>query len=325
MDAAARFPHGCGAFWGTQVMRRGIYLSGILAVSLVATALFASPASAQIVVGRGGGVSISVPGLGGIRLGAPLRMRGVIVAPYGNPYGYRGYGSIDYAPRYGGVTRYAARRVSQAPPTAGELGAMNDSDLLNAVVGLRAQLDADLERFDTASTWQSYLGLPEDALPPASDDGRVALGVASLSETLKRFQLTEANPRYVQISGLPSFASMHVALDELVSRLGSALTAEVDASPAVAADAGVRPPPVPTPPALSSITASSRDYAPQSIEMRNLHARPASGSVSSGVDADASVATEKPGANRVSEELPTPPPSLVAPRNEAEERSVLNR
>ena len=308
-------------------MLRGIHIAGVLAASLVGTTLSASSADAQIIVGRGGGgVSISVPGLGGVRLGAPIRARGGIVAPYGNPYGYGydgyGYGAIDYAPRYGGVTRYAARPVSQALPTAGELGAMNDSDLLNAVVGLRAQLDADLQRFDTGSTWQNYLGLPEDALPPAGNDGRVTLGVASLSETLKRFELTEANPRFVQISGLPSFAAMQAALDELVSRIGSA-PAGAAAPAAVAASTGATPPPVPTPPALSNITASSRGYQPQSIEMRNLHARPASGSG----EADAAVAAEtKPATTGVSEELPTPPPSLVGPQNEAsDEHSILHR
>jgi hypothetical protein len=313
-------------------MLRGIQIAGVLAACLLGTAIVDSSADAQIIVGRGGGgVSISVPGLGGVRLGAPIRARGVIVAPYGVPNGYGyggyGYGALDYAPRFGGVTRYAARPVSQSLPTAGELGAMSDSDLLNAVVGLQSQLDADLQRFDTGSTWQNYLGLPEDALPPAGDDGRVSLGVASLSETLKRFELTETNPRFVQISGLPSFAAMHAALEELVSRLGSSPTADGMASAADSGSIGTSPPPEPTPPALSNITASSRGYRPQSIGMRNLHARPASGSVAGGVNTDAEVAAESESATiGVTEELPTPPPSLVAPQNETgEEHSILNR
>ena len=324
-------------------MTQSIRVVSLVAASLLATAFSNSSAQGQVIVGRGGGgVSISVPGLGGIRLGAPLRTRGAIVAPYGVPYGYGyGYGNIDYVPRYSGVTRYAARPLGgagyagyqslQSLPTAGELRAMDDSALLNAVVGLAAQLDVDLERFDTGSTWQNYLRLPEDALPPANDDGRVALGVASLEETLKRFELTEANPRYVQISGLPSFASMHAALAELVGRLSTAPSTEFEAPATAAAEQGVTPPAEPTPPALSNITSSSRGYQPQSIEMRNLHATPAADATKSGAGADgadsaepAAASTSTSGAS--TEELPAPPPSLVAPQNDnGDEQSILSR
>jgi hypothetical protein len=302
----------------------------------MAAAFGASPANGQIIVGRGGGgISIGVPGLGSVRLGAPLRTRGVIVAPYGVPYGYGYGGGLDYATRYGAATRYAAGPIGaagyqgyQSLPTAGELRAMDDSALLNAVVSLHAQLDADLDRFDTGSTWQNYLRLPEDALPPASEDGRVALGVASLAETLKRFELTEANPRYVQISGLPSFASMHAALVELVGRVSSAPGAELDAPASVAEQPGVRPPPEPTPPALSNITASARGYQPQSIEMRNLHAGPAAEGSAAAADDVVSAqpaTTASPTASGPSEELPSPPPALVAPQNDNDEHSILSR
>jgi hypothetical protein len=314
-----------------------IHLAAAVSTLTATCMLFAAtPAEAQIIVSRGGGgVSVGIPGLGGIRLGAPLRTRGVIVAPYGVPYGYGygyGYPGLDYRPYGGAMTRYAARPVTvpgyatgQVLPTADELRSMDDSSLLNAIVTLRVQLDAELNRFDTAATWQNYLGLPEDALPPASE-GRVVLGIASLAETLKRFDLTATNPNYVQISGLPSFVSMHAALAELVGRIGTASDATTDAAVTAPATSRVVPPAVPTPPPLSTITASSRDdYQPQSIEMRNLHAAPA---VTSGTTVEADAVEDEPAATtgESSEELPVPPPSLVPPQNNsATERSVLSK
>jgi hypothetical protein len=201
---------------------------------------------------------------------------------------------------------------------------MDDSSLLNAIVTLRAQLDAELNRYDTAATWQNYLGLPEDALPPASD-GRVVLGIASLTETLKRFDLTAANPNYVQISGLPSFVSMRAALAELVGRIGTASDATTDAVVTAPATSRVVPPAVPTPPQLSTITVTpGGSYEPQSIEMRNLHAAPASSRTT--VEADA--VEDEPAATtgESAEELPIPPPSLVPPQNNsATEHSVLSK
>ncbi|HEX6962359.1 MAG TPA: hypothetical protein VF175_10865 [Lacipirellula sp.] len=303
--------------------------------------LFETTARAQIVVGRGGGgISIGIPGVGGIRLGAPLRSRGVYVAPYGSaPYGYGyGYGGLDYSsPYYGRVTRYAARPItpfaSQSLPTAGELGAMNDSELLNAIVSLQAQLDYELQRYDTAASWQSYLRLPEDALPPATDDGRVMLGAASIAETLNRFELTAANPRFVQISGLGSFAAMHAALEELASRMGVAPSMASSSSTNESDRDGIVPPAKPMPPQPSSIVSSPRDpyeYEPRSIEMRNLHATPAGGELreeATGAEpASDQVDARGASSGNEAEQLPAPPPSLVAPQNEsAEEHSILSR
>jgi hypothetical protein len=294
-------------------------------VAAISAPLISSNADAQIVIGRGfGGISVNVPGVGGIRLGAPLRTRGVIIAPYGvAPYGYN-YGALDNRGYYGPTTRYAARPIGsnrygslQSLPTAVDLQAMDDSQLLNAIVGLTAQLDADLDRFDTADTWRRYLSLPEDALPPANDDGRVMLGRDSLREALKRFNLTAANSRYVQISGLPSYIAAHAALEELVRRFGD------DTSEAVAeAPKKVTPPPVPTPPWPSP--GEDDEYQPQSIEMRNLHAAPArTESKDRPVDAQPA-STSRPAAEELP--APTPSPSLVPPRNGTKsERSILAR
>jgi hypothetical protein len=301
----------------------------ITAVALWATSQ-SDFARAQVIVGRGGGgLSIGIPGLGGVRVGPALR-RGVVLAPSGVPYGYP-YGA-PYAYGYGPVPRYAARPVTQdtytanayaanayetvrSLPTAGDLRVMSDSELLNATTSLAAQLQEDLNRFDTGDTWQHYLGLPPDALPPATEDGQVFIGRESLIDTLARFDRTVANGRYVQISSLPSYAAMHAALAELVRRYG----AETEA-PTV--QSGVVPPAVPRPPQASVVTTQpgpAGEYEPQSIEMRNLHAAPQR------APANTSEAGSVP-TGEASEELPSPPPSLVAPSNESTgERSVLSR
>ncbi len=293
---------------------------GVACAAVLGTAYTASPGSAQVIIGRGGGgVSISVPGLGGVRLGGvgiPVRpynlSRRVLVAPYGvapsyaYPYGYVG---PDYAGSYGPIPRYAARRVTlngyndaEGLPTAGELRALEDGDLLNAVVGLAARLEADLDRFDTGEGWQGYLRLPDDALPPP-DDERVRLGMTSIVETLKRFERTVANPEYVQISGLPSFAALHSALEETVRRFGAE-----GARPAPVARAlTTSTPAVPTPD--SSLAQPDVPVAATEIaETQKLQANRAP-------------ATAEPAAG---EELPVPPPSLVAPQNSADdERSII--
>ena len=307
----------------------------------VIAALAASPAEGQIIVGRGGGgISVNVPGLGGIRLGAPgvyARPYGVSgrigVAPYGVAplYGPYGYPDSGYLYGRGPVSRYAARPLSpglaagygasQPLPTEGELRSMTDSDLLNSLAALTAQFDADLNRFDTGDTWQRYLGLPEDALPPASE-GRVVLGVNSLAETLTRFDRTVAKPEFVQISGLPSFSATHAALAEVVRRFGGVGDQSTESEPPVSQEVNRRiPPPIPTPPQPGPAV----DAEPRSIEMRNFHAAAAAtrsgDSRISGVDTAADVEADQPSSN--GEELPAPPPALVAPQNDNSERSIL--
>jgi hypothetical protein len=198
---------------------------------------------------------------------------------------------------------------------------MTDSDLLNSLAALTAQFDADLNRFDTGDTWQRYLGLPDDALPPASG-GRVVLGMNSLAETLARFDRTVAKPEFVQISGLPSFSATHAALAEVVRRFGGQDGQGVIADLPVAQEENRRiPPPVPTPPQPGPMA----DAEPRSIEMRNFHAAAAatrSDGSTGGVDVAANVEADPPSSN--GEELPAPPPALVAPQNENDgERSIL--
>jgi hypothetical protein len=299
--------------------RIGVLIAAIIAIHAV------TPARAQVIIGRGGGgVSISVPGLGGVRLGVPYGLsRRVLVAPYGvgpgYPYpGYPYYNGYSYSS--GPVPRFAARPIGsidgnfmQPLPTAGELRAMDDSSLLNALAALTARLDFDLNRFDTGDTWQRYLRLPEDALPPPTDDQRVVLGMNSIVDTLTRFDRTVAKPEYVQISGLPSFAAVHAALAEVVQRFGADGNQSIEvAQTPVASDVPqtsvTLTPPIPRPDsplATPDVPASGTE----SVEMRNLRA------------AEARPSDSQPAA---AEELPAPPPSLVAPQNSVdEERSII--
>jgi hypothetical protein len=294
-------------------------------VSVAVAALAASTATsadAQVIIGRGGGIGISIPGVGGVRLGAPgvyVRPYGmsrrVIVGPYGvppsygDPYG-AGYSSRDDS-RSAAPLSSPGRGLALMLPTEGELRAMGDDQLLNALVGLTAQLDADLNRFDTGDTWQRYLRLPDDVLPPPTADGRVDLGVNSLRDTLIRFERTVARPEFVQISGLPSFAATQAALAEVVRRYGAQPEAPAATAPAVARRI---PPPVPVPPETSSNEGRRRG-----ILLRNLHAR--RGADAAVDEADAPPA-QQPAAG--AEELPVPPPALAAPKNDGNaERSIL--
>jgi hypothetical protein len=215
---------------------------------------------------------IGVPGVPLVRPLLPRRR--ILVAPpvpgVGVAAGAAYAGGPIVAPRYvPGRTRAAiGTNLNAAPqtegrpfPTAGELAALDDGSLLNALLEAMAQLDYDVAQFDTGATWQRYFRLPDDALPPPAADGRVTLGFPSIKATLARLDSVAANPKYPMIAALPSFAAAHMALTEVVNRFGAA-----------AGDGGV------------------------------ADARPRG------------------------EELPTPPPALAAPQNDAGgERSILNR
>jgi len=269
--------------------------------AIAAVMLLASTADAQVVLrGRGRGIVIDVPGVG-IQIG-PV---GIPNLGYGIPRRLGIISPLGIEPGFG--EPYPRPAPAALPlPTEGELRAMDDSSLLNAVVGLATRLDADLGRFTSAASWRNYLRLPDDALPPPSDDGRVALGMNSLMQTLARFESAVANPTYVQISGLPSFAAMHAALEETVRRFAG------ESTPAVVVNQSSAPitPPIPSPDSAAASPAPAGGYG-ESIEMRNLRAGRPQAAV-----------TAKPAAT--AEELPVPPPSLVAPKNSTdEEQSIL--
>ncbi|MEQ8209436.1 MAG: hypothetical protein RH917_06350 [Lacipirellulaceae bacterium] len=102
-------------------------------------------------------------------------------------------------------------------PTAAEIATFDDTQLLNALHAASKDLDKDLDQFTSSESWQRYLKLPDDSLPPAVD-GQVQLGMRSLEKTLQRFEGVSLNEKYAQISSLASFQMMHAALRETVER-----------------------------------------------------------------------------------------------------------
>lgn len=202
-------------------------LFGALAALVVLTA---RPCHAQIVRPLGGG---------GIVVQAPYAPRIILQGPGifpGRPYllpRRRALAGLAYGvapitqfppaptstPRAAAMAPAATPSTSQRLPSVGELQAMDDSALLNALVETTRQLDADLGRFDTGRQWQTYLRLPEDALP-APTDNRVVLGFASLEGALHRFDGISADPNFARIWSLPSFVASRAALGEAVRRFG---------------------------------------------------------------------------------------------------------
>lgn len=132
-------------------------------------------------------------------------------------------------------------------PTAAEIATFDDTQLLNALHAASQDLDKDLDQFTSSDSWQRYLKLPDDALPPAVD-GEVQLGMRSLEKTLQRFESVSLNEKYAQISSLASFTMMHAALRETVERFNR--------PPAPAIE-----PEVPTGPALGSPAEAPQDEA----------------------------------------------------------------
>jgi hypothetical protein len=103
--------------------------------------------------------------------------------------------------------------VERAFPTAAELAAMSEVELEQALRSIAARLHDRLARFDTGSTWQRYLRLPEEALadsPAAQRD--------VIANTLNRFYRVASDPQYPMIARLPAFAAMEAALTEALSR-----------------------------------------------------------------------------------------------------------
>jgi hypothetical protein len=102
--------------------------------------------------------------------------------------------------------------------SATQIAALDDGALLNELLRVAARLDVDVSRFSTGALWQTYLRLPDDALPPPTEDGRVELGLTSIVATLERLHSVAGDPAYSMISNLPSFAAMQAALDEVALR-----------------------------------------------------------------------------------------------------------
>lgn len=227
---------------------------------------------AQIVrFGRGAGVYVRAPYVGGIRVGVGPVFPGVIGVPVRPVVPRRRLAVVPpvvaapptVVPRYApGATRATVRGGAAAIPAAGqsrqfpsarELAALDDGSLLNALVDAATQLDADVAQFNTGAGWRDYFRLPEDALPPPSEDGRVLLGFKSLKAALDKMNAISADSAYPMISELPSFVATQQALTEVINRFGPPADRE--------GAAGAQPPSeeLPTPPpALAEPENSSR-------------------------------------------------------------------
>jgi hypothetical protein len=216
---------------------------------------------AQIVrFGRGAGVYVRAPYVGGIRVGVGPVFPGVIGVPVRPLLPRRRFAVVPPVPaipptappRYApGATTAMARAAAptQAParfrqfPSARELAALDDGSLLNALVDAATQLDADVAQFNTGAGWRDYFRLPDDALPPPTQDGRVLLGFNSLKATLDKVNAIADDSAYPMISGLASFVATQQALTEVINRYGRPADD--------AADTGETPPQgeeLPTPP-----------------------------------------------------------------------------
>jgi hypothetical protein len=303
-----------------------VSIRSLLAASAAVAAVVAaldSPAAAQVVL-RVPGRTFVVPGPGlSVQFGAPgfaapgyaLPRRPLAAAALGwaRPYvaplrplpGARwSDGNLEPARR-----NYAARPQLPADdtplPTEAELRAMADNELLNAVLQLSARLDADLNRFTSAASWQRYFRLPDDAFP-APVDGRVTLGLRSIERLSEDFDAVAANPNYAQIFSLPSFAATRMALAETTRRFGSTPATPATNDLPLAADVPARPHPGPLPDAVESIDAPVGEELPAP--------RP--------ITPDLPAAERRPTAVEAS----TSAPALVAPQNvQRDERSILSR
>ena len=216
----------------------------VLATCGLAAVAASSTCEAQISCVRRGGLLLGGPYIPSISIGVragipPLPLVRPYLLPRRRPWGLLGpppalagapsqvdgRGPGPEAPRYvPGATNvavnagYPMAASASGFPTAEEFAALDDAALLNAVVDIAAQLDADLGRFNTGAGWQDYLHLPADALPPAAADGRVVLGYRSLVATLERLNSVAAEPGYSMISSVPSFIAMQAALAEVTGR-----------------------------------------------------------------------------------------------------------
>jgi hypothetical protein len=120
-----------------------------------------------------------------------------------------------YGPEYPPPVRVERRIVRQAYPDAIEFAAMSDAELERAIFGISQDLYNDLRRFNTGSTWQRYLRLPDAMLDRGTPAGERIEATITL---LERFYKISDDPQYSMIARVPSFVAMQAALNEAVAR-----------------------------------------------------------------------------------------------------------
>jgi len=180
-----------------------LWCVGSMAVPLTRTA------NGQIVSGSPGG---------GVHVRAPFVR--VDVYPYGGVSVRAPFAAVDVPGRpyyYGRGPMVIERHVAEPSfPTAQELAVSDDASLQRSLRSIADRLQQRLGRFNTGSTWQRYLRLPDEILGDSSAVERRE----ALTELAERFHDVAAEPKYAMIAELPAFAAMRAALIEATSRFG---------------------------------------------------------------------------------------------------------
>jgi hypothetical protein len=93
-----------------------------------------------------------------------------------------------------------------------EMKGMDVPTLQTALSNTGGELGNELNRFTSAASWQGFLDLPTGIV----DEGTIDL--AALQAALQRFDNVSNDPKFAQISELPSFHQTRMLLTELVNR-----------------------------------------------------------------------------------------------------------
>lgn len=170
------------------------------------------------------GQAVAVSPRGGVHVRAPFVR--VDVYPFGGVSVRAPFAAVDVPGRRyyhePGPVVMEGRMPGWAPaplaiPTAQELAAMDDEDLLRLLRSTEGRLRDELGRFDTGARWQKYLRVSELDFADASvtpDDRREALAA-----TVERFGRIASDPQYGMIAALPAFVATQAVMSEFLARL----------------------------------------------------------------------------------------------------------
>jgi len=164
---------------------------------------------------------------GGVYVRAPFVR--VYVDPYGGTSVRAPFTAVDVPGRghpYALPPTVIERRVMEPVlPMAQELAVMDDKALWRFLSSTANRLHERLGRFDTGTSWQRYLRLPEEVLTDSSSNLHERRD--ALTDLLGRFRYVASEPRYERIANLPTFTAMQDALTEAVSRLDASVGGDV--------------------------------------------------------------------------------------------------
>jgi hypothetical protein len=96
--------------------------------------------------------------------------------------------------------------------TQGQMSQMDLTQLQSALTDTNGSLANELNQLSSAASWQRFFKMPAGVV----DEGTIDL--AALQTALVRFEDVAENPRFTQISSLPSFQQSKSLLAEIVNR-----------------------------------------------------------------------------------------------------------